>query len=298
MTSGAPPHPGAAWQQCQDQTSGYPYYWNTVTNEVRWDCPLEFQQWSRGPGHVSAHVSLPPPGLVTNISLATPVSDIPKPQIEETSHKTTTSDKAVVNKPTAKSKLVIGYDSEDDEDSQSDCDDKSSDNNDKPSDDNEKQPGFIGPVIPKPDTKPEAEKFKSRTSSEAEKVKSRTPSQEEDDILSLIEAEQPPDYQEHVTLPSATSRESTQPKQALKLVNNYDNSDDESTEEMTKHDKQVTQLDQNGRFVFTKDENNMTEEQKLSLERYKRENIEIENKLKKAENKRVNSRYFCNLCCR
>ena len=34
MTS-APPHPGAAWQQCQDQSTGYPYYWNTVTNEVR-----------------------------------------------------------------------------------------------------------------------------------------------------------------------------------------------------------------------------------------------------------------------
>ena len=38
MSSG-PPHPGAAWQECEDSTTGYPYYWNTVTNEVRWECP-------------------------------------------------------------------------------------------------------------------------------------------------------------------------------------------------------------------------------------------------------------------
>ena len=35
MSSGAPPpHPGAAWRQLADRESGFPYYWNTHTNQV------------------------------------------------------------------------------------------------------------------------------------------------------------------------------------------------------------------------------------------------------------------------
>ena len=30
-----PPHPGTFWQECSDVTTGYPYYWNTITNQVR-----------------------------------------------------------------------------------------------------------------------------------------------------------------------------------------------------------------------------------------------------------------------
>ena len=34
MSSGGPPHPGAAWRQLADRESGFPYYWNTATNQV------------------------------------------------------------------------------------------------------------------------------------------------------------------------------------------------------------------------------------------------------------------------
>ena len=30
----APSHPGSFWQECPDPNSGYPYYWNTNTNQV------------------------------------------------------------------------------------------------------------------------------------------------------------------------------------------------------------------------------------------------------------------------
>lgn len=32
-----------AWQQCYDHNSGYPYYWNTETNEVTWEMPADLK---------------------------------------------------------------------------------------------------------------------------------------------------------------------------------------------------------------------------------------------------------------
>ena len=72
--------PGPVWQQCYDQTSGYPYYWNTATNQVvagvpgdctdwaaqvRWDCPPELRQEWQPP----LPPSLPPPSLLTQVSM-------------------------------------------------------------------------------------------------------------------------------------------------------------------------------------------------------------------------------------
>lgn len=34
--------PGTSWLQCYDQSSGYPYYWNQLTNQVSWQPPPEF----------------------------------------------------------------------------------------------------------------------------------------------------------------------------------------------------------------------------------------------------------------
>ena len=33
-----------AWSVLYDQASGYPYYWNPQTNEVRWDKPLGLEE--------------------------------------------------------------------------------------------------------------------------------------------------------------------------------------------------------------------------------------------------------------
>jgi len=265
--SGAPPHPGSSWQQCQDQNTGYPYYWNTVTNEVRWECPLEFQQWTNG-SNTQTHVSLPPPGLVTNISLATPSSS------SSTTSSVTTKTRDPVKdppKPTStKSKLVMGYDS--DEDTTDNADDVEVNG----AIEEEKKPGFIGPVVPQP-----------------ESVKSRSNSKEADDILSLIEAEKPPDYDEPIQqnqkLPSSAPKDlpSSNTSSILQLASNYD--DDSDTEDVSTKsnstEMNVTKLDNYGRLVFNsdsgdKEESWQTEEQRLALEKYKAEN-DVELKMSK-----------------
>merc|ERR1712051_327079 len=37
------------WMECVDSTSGYPYYWNRETNEVKWDRPSELPPISTSP---------------------------------------------------------------------------------------------------------------------------------------------------------------------------------------------------------------------------------------------------------
>lgn len=34
-----------AWQECFDESTGYPYYWNVETNAVTWEMPPEYKQW-------------------------------------------------------------------------------------------------------------------------------------------------------------------------------------------------------------------------------------------------------------
>ena len=34
---------GSTWSVLYDQATGYPYYWNPQTNEVKWDKPPELE---------------------------------------------------------------------------------------------------------------------------------------------------------------------------------------------------------------------------------------------------------------
>lgn len=58
-----PPIPHCPWSACYDETSGFTYYWNQVTNAVTWDAPPEYllalklaqqQLTASGSGEVSA----------------------------------------------------------------------------------------------------------------------------------------------------------------------------------------------------------------------------------------------------
>lgn len=33
------------WEECFDDTSGFPYYWNINTNEVTWEIPSDYKKW-------------------------------------------------------------------------------------------------------------------------------------------------------------------------------------------------------------------------------------------------------------
>ena len=227
---------------------------------MRWECPPEFSQWRGRPG--GAQASLPPPGLVTNISLAQPVARKAEERGRSREATPTSSAPAPASVPTsAKSSLVSGYDSDD-------SDESSQDNSETSLDPNKTKPGFIGPIIPDKEEKLEPDK-------------SRSNSKECEDILSLIEAENPPDYVETkpVILPSTAKKESSKPKGSssiLQLASNYDDSDQGESDDNSRENsdkKNLTQLDNYGRLVFGKDsESNgdwQTEEQRKALEMYK-----------------------------
>ena len=287
--SGAPPHPGAAWQECQDSNTGFPYFWNTVTNEVRWECPREFAQYQGRPGG-PGQVSLPPPGLVTNISLAQPP---PVTRSREATPTTTGPDPARLTAP-VKSSLVSGYDSDDSESGSDNNEDDSSQNNGKrPADPNELREDFIGPIVPS--------KEKS-----AEQVNSRSNSKEGEDILSLIEAENPPDYVETkpVILPSTAKKESTKPRGSssiLQLASNYSDSDQGDSDDNCLENgekKNLTQLDNYGRLVFGENSESsgdrQTEEQRKALEMYKNEESKNQKNTTLESKTHTVNRYFDN----
>ena len=213
-----------SWQQCLDTASGQPYYWNTRTNQVSWECPQE--------------VSLPPPQLLTKISLARPVSRETSPGLPPSS-------------------LVSGYDSEDSAEDES----------------RDKQSG-----VAQAQSQDSHGKVKQRLN-ERDLKKS---SEDRDDILSLIEAEKPPDYSDsRAKLPSCKSNsrepsEAHQPRSLLVLAN-YDDSDqsEEEGREEVKTEKKMTSLDQNGRMVFSESDWR-TEEQREALLSYRTEEQRID----------------------
>ena len=207
---------------------------------------MEYTQWSR------SQQSLPPPGLVTEIKLSTPVSSISDNKVD-TKQSTVTKPK-----PSVKTALVAGYDSDDDSDN---------DNSDNKSDDQ---------------------------TNGADEVNGHA--ENTDDLLALIEAEKPPDYQDESSstpapLPSTTSRsrEASEPKQTssiLALASNYDDDDDQESD----HDKSVTKLDSSGRMVFKHDTDSQTQEQREALAKYHIENLKSEIKRKQSDQESENKK--------
>jgi len=114
----APPHPGSAWQQLFDPNTGYPYYWNVHNNQVRWDVPPEFVQYQ---------------------------------QRQAQEKKAAEAAKKAENNGIAA--LVSAYsDDSDDEKGEEAVEEVKKD------EDEELKPDFIGPVIPKPSIESEDEK--------------------------------------------------------------------------------------------------------------------------------------------
>ncbi|XP_033214231.1 formin-binding protein 4-like isoform X2 [Belonocnema kinseyi] len=69
--------PEMSWQECFDESTGYPYYWHTESNEVTWEIPPELRIWKErsqvGVNPQNLHLSRWP-GVSSNA--------YPKPQTE------------------------------------------------------------------------------------------------------------------------------------------------------------------------------------------------------------------------
>jgi len=86
------------WMECMDNTSGYPYYWNRETNEVKWDRPPEM-----GPPPIPS--SLPVPGRPSTTALPVPSgpskNSISNQQIKSTKNSSSKNEKSSSNMKTA-----------------------------------------------------------------------------------------------------------------------------------------------------------------------------------------------------
>ncbi|XP_012280309.1 formin-binding protein 4 isoform X2 [Orussus abietinus] len=71
------------WQECYDETTGYPYYWHTETNEVTWEMPSEMRLLRDGvqqdPALRSSHVTQWP--HISTSSYSEAQTDIPEGMI-------------------------------------------------------------------------------------------------------------------------------------------------------------------------------------------------------------------------
>lgn len=68
-----------AWQECFDESTGYPYYWHTESNEVTWEIPPELRIWKErsqvGVNPQNLHLSRWP-GLSSNACKQTFIKEI------------------------------------------------------------------------------------------------------------------------------------------------------------------------------------------------------------------------------
>ncbi|XP_064480848.1 formin-binding protein 4-like isoform X2 [Ornithodoros turicata] len=65
------------WQQCQDESTGYAYYWNVETNQVTWECPAEYlAYWTK------LNASTQQPQAVTSEAAASSTTPTVQPKEE------------------------------------------------------------------------------------------------------------------------------------------------------------------------------------------------------------------------
>lgn len=49
------------WEECYDDKSGFPYYWNTQTDEVSWEMPTGYKKLSSKIDASKKKLYIPPP---------------------------------------------------------------------------------------------------------------------------------------------------------------------------------------------------------------------------------------------
>lgn len=58
-----------AWQECFDESTGYPYYWNVESNQVTWEMPPEYKEWLEKTSTKASTKNLETPEVISNNSM-------------------------------------------------------------------------------------------------------------------------------------------------------------------------------------------------------------------------------------
>lgn len=82
------------WKECQDELTGFSYYWNTKTDEVTWTPPPEFKSQKKPnvPIYKTSNVALPPRNIKESPPLVTPPQTTKIYSVKEDSRKVLKTD--------------------------------------------------------------------------------------------------------------------------------------------------------------------------------------------------------------
>lgn len=107
-----------AWQECFDESTGYPYYWHTETNEVTWELPKELESTRKNTDNIVPHQQQQQPNRLPKLPNDKPPSKVKNDNSvrNKSRHKSDTDNTKRTSSKKKKSKQMIDDKNDDSDD--------------------------------------------------------------------------------------------------------------------------------------------------------------------------------------
>ncbi|XP_057324069.1 formin-binding protein 4-like isoform X2 [Microplitis mediator] len=111
--------PGSSWQECFDESTGYPYYWHTETNEVTWELPKELESTRKNNDNIVPQQQQQQPNRLPKLPNDKPPSKVKNDNSvrNKSRHKSDTDNTKRTSSKKKKSKQMIDDKNDDSDDS-------------------------------------------------------------------------------------------------------------------------------------------------------------------------------------